>query len=116
MPTVLLVDDAEDIREIAQIAFAMSGWSCVTAESGSAAAAALQNTRPDLVLLDYDLGPSENGLEVLQRLQGQLGCTPVVFLTASRDTSGYMAAGAAGVISKPFDPMAIADLAARFLR
>lgn len=114
---MLLVDDAEDIREIAQIAFDLSGWRCVTAESGKGAEAALARAgKVDLVLLDYDLGPAENGLQVLELLRGRLDGTPVVFLTASRDTGGFVAAGAVGVISKPFDPMGIAELAARFLR
>ncbi|MGZ5848543.1 MAG: response regulator, partial [Ramlibacter sp.] len=68
---------------------------------------------PDLLLLDVMM-PGMDGPTTLARLR-ELPATrqvPVVFMTAKVQASeieNYKALGALGVISKPFDPMRLAD-------
>lgn len=112
MAHVLIIDDAEDILELAAIGLEIGGATSSTARSGSQALAELEKATPDLILLDFQLG-AESGLDVLPLLL-QKCSAPVVFLTAAtKDTQKFLDAGAAGVVQKPFDPMTLAsDLAA----
>ena len=113
MPTVLIVDDAEDILELAQLSFELKGWASHPASSGDEALRLAISVKPDVILLDYDLG-RETGLDILARLRAepQSAGIPVVFLTGAdrpAERERFLAHGAAGVVSKPFDPMALAD-------
>ena len=103
---VLIVDDAEDILELASIGLEIAGFSCATARSGAQALEQVAGQLPDLILLDYQLGP-ESGLDVLPQLRKKC-LAPVVFLTAtSGEDQKFLEAGAAGVLAKPFDPMSL---------
>ena len=64
--------------------------------------------RPDVVLLDVMM-PDVDGPATLERLRPLLGDdVPVIFLTAkARRRERLLALGAAGVIAKPFDPLAL---------
>lgn len=112
---VLLVDDEDDIRMVAEIALRdVGGFDTMTAESGEQALTkAVENPPPDVILLDMMM-PQMDGLETLIRLQmrPETREIPVIFMTAKAQTAEiekYVAAGALGVITKPFDPMTLAD-------
>lgn len=114
MPHVLIVDDAADILELAQIGLEVAGWTCECASNSEEALQKLSGAQ--LVLLDYQLG-NESGLDLLPRLRERTSA-PVVFLTASNESAQvqeFLNAGAAGVIAKPFDPMSLAQLAGPYL-
>ncbi|MCG8563004.1 MAG: response regulator, partial [Hyphomicrobiales bacterium] len=69
--------------------------------------------KPDLVLLDVMM-PEMDGTETFRqlRLMPALAETPIVFMTAkaqAHEIDAYKAMGAAGVITKPFDPMTLVD-------
>lgn len=89
------------------------GIALTSAGSGEAALELLAGgLRPDLILLDVMM-PQLDGPGTLRRLRELPGLedTPVIFMTA-RAQSGeqqlYLAMGAVGVITKPFDPMELA--------
>lgn len=106
---VLIVDDAEDILELAAIGLSLGGHEATPAATLSSALEALQSGSFDLILLDYQLGSQLSGLEALPRLR-QFSQAPVVFFTASSDASHqalFLQAGALGTLAKPFDPMAL---------
>jgi CheY-like chemotaxis protein len=110
---MLLVEDAEDVREIACLSLErVGGWSVVPVSSGEAALAAVAGGMPfDAILLDVMM-PGMDGRETLRRLRdGALPAdVPIVFLTAwvkTADRQGLRDLGAAGVIAKPFDPIAL---------
>ncbi|MCC6472195.1 MAG: response regulator [Burkholderiales bacterium] len=110
---VMLVDDDEDIRRVAQLALEMvGGFEVRLCACGAEALAALAPFRPQLAVLDFMM-PEMDGPALLGRLRGEpLGTDlPVVFLTAraqADEVERLRALGALGVIAKPFDPMAIA--------
>jgi len=113
---LLLVDDDEDIRAVAGISLErVGGWTVVATGSASEAVAAARSEPPDVVLLDVMM-PDADGPAALELLRPLIGGAPVVFLTAKTQAADFerlMALGAAGVISKPFDPMSLpGDLAA----
>lgn len=109
---VLLVDDDADIRTVGQLSLArVGGWETELAASGAAALLAVSNQRPDVVLLDVMM-PGMDGPTTLARLRQLPGgeSLPVLFMTAKvqkQEVERYLAVGAAGVIHKPFDPMAL---------
>ena len=113
---VLYVDDEPDIREVACMSLELDASLEVQAmPSGLAALAALQSgeCRPDVVLLDVMM-PELDGPGTLARLRELPGhaTTPVVFITARaqpHEQDRYVALGAIGVITKPFDPMMLAS-------
>lgn len=114
MTRVLLIEDDPDIRSIADMALSTVGGMTVTpAEDGPAGLAVLDEAQPDVVLLDVMM-PGMDGLQVLAAIRDRPAWTavPVIFMTARvrpREVESYHAAGAAGVISKPFDPMTLAE-------
>jgi CheY-like chemotaxis protein len=119
---LLLVDDAEEIRMISCISLErVGGWTVVPVASGEAALKAHQDEGPfDAVLLDVMM-PGMDGPATLQQLRanGMPAAVPIIFLTAKVQTPErrrLMSLGAAGVIAKPFDPMALSDEVARIVQ
>jgi CheY-like chemotaxis protein len=110
---VLYVEDDADIRTIAVLALeTVGGLQLRACASGAEALEAAAGFAPDLLLLDVMM-PGMDGPTTLQRLRELPGTarTPVVFMTAKVQASEidhYLSLGALGVITKPFDPMALA--------
>ena len=117
---VLLVDDEELIREVAEVALAkVGGWEVLTASSGEEGLSKAVAERPDAILLDVMM-PGLDGPGTLARLQADpaTASIPVVFLTAKvrqSEQQRWIDLGAAGVLVKPFDPMSLADQVAEVL-
>ncbi len=111
---ILHVDDEPDIREVAALALELDpGFDLRSAGSGAEALGILTDGfAADVVLLDVMM-PSLDGPGTLAQLRTLPGHerTPVIFMTAraqSQEQSRYIALGAIGVITKPFDPMLLA--------
>lgn len=123
MPLNLLhVDDEADIREVAAFSLELDPDIALTSlSSGEEALERLNGgMRPDVILLDVMM-PSLDGPGVLKRLRQipELEQTPVIFMTArvqSSERDRYLELGAVGVITKPFDPMTLADQIRGLLR
>src|SRR4051812_18298326 len=84
------------------------------AGDGRSGVEAARQRTPDVILLDVML-PGDDGFAVAERLRRvpELAGVPIVFLTARADldaTEQLRRAGAAGVITKPFNPV---ELSAR---
>ena len=97
--TVLIIDDSRDLGDLYAAALRMSGVGVQVAHNANAGWTAVRALRPDLILLDIDLGAS-SGLDLLDRLRGQAGTEPaplVVILTSSDDPAHRTHALAAGV-------------------
>ena len=111
---ILLVDDEDDIRMIAEISLRdVGGFETMTAESGAEGIATAIAEQPDLILLDMMM-PHMDGMQTLERLRGEERTRkiPVIFMTARAqrtELETYVAAGAVGVVTKPFDPMQLAN-------
>lgn len=121
MPRVLVVDDDDAIREIAQMCLeAVGGWETLTAASGLEALALAAEERPDAILLDVMM-PDLDGPQTLARLQADEATRDiaVVLLTAKVQASDRhrfaQLPGVRGVLAKPFDPMSLPDDVASLL-
>ncbi|HLM85413.1 MAG TPA: response regulator [Solirubrobacteraceae bacterium] len=120
-PRLLLVEDDESIREIAHLSLErIGGWSVVDAANGEDALRMFTAGETFAAVVMDVMMPGLDGPATLRRLQddGLLAGTPVVFLTATARTAErerLNALGAAGVIAKPFDPLALAGELERLL-
>ncbi len=109
---ILLVDDENDIREVAAISMqAVGGWQVVSASSGTEAIAMALAEQPDAILLDVMM-PGIDGPTTFKRLQDdpRTRDIPVILLTAkaqAADRTRFEQLGVVGVLSKPFDPMSL---------
>jgi signal transduction histidine kinase len=106
---VLVVDDNEPNRILAEETLRSDGYDVVLAVTGEEALSAFERERPDLVLLDVRM-PGLDGFATCARLRGLPGGqeTPVVFLTAQRDVDTYdraLRSGADDFLTKPMRPV-----------
>jgi CheY-like chemotaxis protein len=86
--SVLIVDDHPSFRTSARRMLEASGYVVVgEAATGAEAIAAVQELRPELVLLDVQL-PDLDGFEVAERLDSA-GVGPAIVLTSSRERSDF---------------------------
>jgi CheY-like chemotaxis protein len=112
-PTVLVVDDDDDIRELTRVALELvADWGVITAGGGAEALELAARHRPDAVLLDLMM-PGMAGLTTFGHLRADpaTGDIPVILVTAKARVGGrqpWDELEIAGVISKPFDPITLA--------
>jgi len=117
---LLLVDDDELLREVAQVSLeTVGGWEVRTAGSGAEALELALRERPDAVLLDVMM-PGMDGPSTVVELRRQQATRdiPIIFLTAKVGGEGHEQwdhLGLVGVIPKPFDPMSLSTEVARLL-
>lgn len=117
---ILIVDDENDIREVAAMSMeAVCGWSVVQAKSGREGAQLAQDQHPDAILLDVMM-PDMDGPSTLQLLRSNpsISDIPVIFLTAKvqgSDRKRFAELGVAAVLAKPFDPMLLCSQIAEAL-
>jgi DNA-binding response OmpR family regulator len=106
-PLILLVDDDERVRELVRVNLEFAGYTVREAASAEEGLAAIDDAKPDLVLLDVMM-PQVDGWEMLRRIQERhgAGAIPVVMFSGKVDElSGSEAAerGAQAFVGKPFD-------------
>ena len=83
MHRILVVDDEEDVLELARIILGAEGYRVITASSGEEALSIIRDSRPDLVLLDVVM-PGLSGLDVCRQLKRDKNkrSIPVIMFTA----------------------------------
>lgn len=117
---VLLIDDEEDIRKVAQLSLeAVGKFRARCAGSAAEGLEAAKAERPDVILLDMMM-PAVDGLTALAELRRTppLDSVPVIIMSARIQPGEYetwIARGARGVIRKPFDPMTLPSEVRRIL-
>lgn len=110
---ILVVDDEDDIRRVARLALGrVGGMEVVDTGRSEEAVDLAAREKPDAVLLDVMM-PGLDGPATLAALRSdaRTAAIPVVFLTAKAmpaEIQRLRALGAAGVLTKPFDPMTLA--------
>ena len=108
MTAALVVDDAPDIRLLADLVLSMAGFSVTAAASGREALAVLAaGDLPDIVLLDVQM-PDVDGWETLSRVRSdpRTSHLPVVLCTVKglpEDALKGWTLGCDGYLGKPFD-------------
>ncbi|MDD3287384.1 MAG: response regulator [Alphaproteobacteria bacterium] len=106
--TILIADDDVMIRDLLEYKFRMTGYHVVLAEEGEQALSMMQQSPPDLAILDRMMS-GYDGMTILQKMREdpRLKNVPVIFLTAKKSEADVMEGlnqGAADYIIKPFNP------------
>jgi DNA-binding response OmpR family regulator len=114
---VLVVDDEAEIRELCRVNLEFEGFDVVEARNGSEAIEMARRVRPDLVFLDLMM-PGVDGWDVLHALKtdDDLASIPVILLTAKSGEEDQMRGWQEGIleyVSKPFNPLSLAEWARR---
>src|SRR5207253_7787212 len=111
-PLVLLVDDDDRVRELVRVNLEFEGYTIREAASAEEGMAAIEEAKPDLILLDVMM-PHVDGWEMLRRVQERhgAGSIPVIMFSGKADAAAAdaEARGAQGFIGKPFDPQQLID-------
>lgn len=111
---ILIIDDEEDIREVAALSLeTVAGWQVITANSGAQGLARAIEHQPDAILLDVMM-PGMDGPTTFRELRNNPATAriPVLLLTAkvqSTDQKRFADLGVEAVLFKPFDPLTLSD-------
>ncbi len=103
--TILIVDDDRDIRQLLADYLETNGYRTLCAADGNAMWKALDETRPELVVLDLNL-PGDDGLTLCRKLRAT-SSLPVIMLTARAEPLDRILGlemGADDYLPKPFEP------------
>ena len=110
-PTVLVAEDADDIRRVLSMELRHRGCRVVTAADGREAVEKALAVRPDLIFMDLNM-PGFDGLAATERLRahGELDRVTIIAVTAF-DTYGIreaaLEAGCQDYLLKPLGPGAL---------
>lgn len=113
------MDDERDVTDLVEFHLTRAGFDVVTAATGREALEAVNQQRPDLILLDLML-PDIDGFGVCEMLRRQpsTATIPIVILTAwaTRDARHLgLELGALDYMTKPFSPKDLVERVRRLL-
>jgi CheY-like chemotaxis protein len=109
---ILIIDDEEDIREVAGLSLeTVAGWEVILASSGAQGIARAIEHQPDAILLDVMM-PVMDGPATFRELRKNPATAhiPVMLLTAkvqSTDQRRFADLGVEAILFKPFDPLTL---------
>jgi CheY-like chemotaxis protein len=117
---ILVVEDQPANLLLARSALERAGFQVIAAGDAGEARLRLQESVPDLILMDIGL-PGQDGLSLTRELKSEVETVdiPIVALTAhamSTDRERARAAGCDGYMSKPFSPRQLVDMVTGVLR
>ena len=111
---ILIIDDEDDIREVAALSLeTVAGWDVAVASSGAQGLARAAEYNPDAILLDVMM-PGMDGPTTFKALRKNPATAqiPVLLLTAKvqgNDQRRFADLGVEAVLFKPFDPMTLSS-------
>ena len=116
---ILIVEDEESLLKLESILLTSKGYDVRGVSNGQEALEAIEEEKPDLVLLDIML-PEIDGFEVCQRIKEnpKTRDIPVIMLTAKKsreDMARGEKVGADWYITKPFKSVMVIETIQRFL-
>ncbi len=117
---ILIIDDEDDIREVAALSLeSVAGWDVVTASSGAQGLTKAAKEKPDAIVLDVMM-PGMDGPTTFLELKKNPATAhiPVLLLTAKvhpTDQKRFADLGVKAVLFKPFDPMKLSEQISKVL-
>jgi len=120
MHRILIIDDEDDIREVAALSLeTVAGWEVMVANSGAQGLVRASAYQPDAILLDVMM-PGMDGPTTFRELRKNPATAhiPVLLLTAkvqASDQRRFADLGVEAVLVKPFDPLTLSEQVAEVL-
>lgn len=113
MPTVLIVDDSEDLRDLMIRNLSKEGFAVSTASNGLEAVLAVAQSAPSIILMDVNM-PELDGIEATMQIRAADADNriPVIALTAyalPSDETRAKTAGCDAFHAKPVDMKKLLD-------
>jgi CheY-like chemotaxis protein len=110
-PTVLLVEDTQEVTMMIKDYLELAGYKVVTAQDGVDGIIQAKLIRPDLILMDVQM-PRMDGMEATRKLRSEQNFryTPIIALTAlamPNDRERCLEAGMDEYVSKPVNLKAL---------
>ncbi len=103
-PTILIVDDEPDIRQLIARACQREGLQVHEAATAEEGLRSMSAVKPDLVVLDLSL-PDDNGLDVCREIRRKDMSVPIIIVTAKGEETDKVIGlelGADDYVTKPF--------------
>lgn len=88
-PLVLVVDDDEDFRRQLSMQLEAAGYAVIAANGEAAAEKILEETRPDLAVVDLMMEHADGGFVLSYRLKKRYPDVPVVMVTGVVHETGH---------------------------
>ena len=103
-PRLLVVDDDRNFLELAERLFAREGFTPICTDAPQSALQIARTTKPTAIFLDI-LMPGFDGWDILAALKADpiTADIPVFMISILSERSKALAAGADGIVMKPFD-------------
>lgn len=118
MPSVLVVDDEEQIRQLIRETLEQAGYEVQEARDGNEGLERYRTQPADLVIMDI-LMPDQDGLESIMTLRREFPASRIIAMTGGSDMIGILnfldvakMLGARRTLQKPFDMKTLLDAAA----
>ncbi|HET8707158.1 MAG TPA: hybrid sensor histidine kinase/response regulator [Pseudomonadales bacterium] len=110
---ILVLDDAEEVRHHHASVLARAGAQVESADNAEDALMLATAQKPDLLVFDYHLGETQNGIELIRSIRMKLGFIPAILATADDQAAIRDAASREGICfaNKPLTPMKLILLA-----
>jgi twitching motility two-component system response regulator PilG len=110
---ILVVEDSPTIRKVISITLSQKGYETIEAGDGLEALSRLNESKPDLILLDIIL-PKMDGYQILSiiRENPEFKTIPVIMLTSKDGIINKVkgkVAGSSAYLTKPFDPTQLVE-------
>jgi DNA-binding NarL/FixJ family response regulator len=112
--TVCIVDDVSELRQaLEEIVSSADGYKCIgTMRNTSEALTRIPLLKPDVVLMDINLGESESGIDCVRELKPITPATNYMMCTVYEDDEKIfeaLSAGASGYILKKTEPQKLLE-------
>lgn len=101
---IAIIEDEIGITNFLKQGLEEENYSVFTSNDGKKGLESIQQSKPDLILLDWNL-PKISGIDLCKKVRETDSKTPIIFLTARdtvQDTIEGLKAGANDYIKKPF--------------
>lgn len=122
MPSVLVVDDEDQIRQLIRETLEQAGYDVQEARDGKEGLDRYRSKPADLVIMDI-LMPDQDGLESIMTLRREFPASRVIAITGGSDMIGILnfldvakMLGARRTLQKPFEMKTLLDAAAAELK
>ena len=116
MPSILVVDDNDQIRHLIRESLEQSGYHVTEARDGKEALQQYRLAQADVVIVDIFM-PDQDGLETTATLRREFPNVKVIAITGGGDKSGILnfldiakMLGAHSTLQKPFEMKTLLDM------